>query len=412
MGAGEKLEGSSFGHKDSSHLQRLPGPGPTSPGRGVALSSEEQRRYSRHILIPEIGRTGQEKLKAARVLCLGAGGLGSPAALYLAAAGVGTIGMVDDDEVALSNLQRQLLHGTGDIGRLKTESARDRLHEINPHLEVHLHPCRFDSSNAEEILRDYDLLIDGTDNFATRYLSNDVAVFARKPNVYGSIFRFDGQTTVFAPHLGGPCYRCLFPEPPPPGSVPSCAEAGVLGVLPGIIGTMQATEALKLILGIGDSLVGRLLHFDALKMKFREFNLRKDPDCPVCGDHPTITRPIDYDTFCHGAPDHTRAAVEIDVRALHARMQSGRPFFLLDVREPFEFELARIEGANLIPLGELPRRAGELDRETEIFVLCHSGMRSQRAAEFLRSAGFPRVVNVTGGIDAWSEEVDPNVPRY
>jgi adenylyltransferase/sulfurtransferase len=412
MGAGEKLEGSSFGHKDSSHLQRLPGPGPTSPGRGVALSSEEQRRYSRHIFIPEIGRTGQEKLKAARVLCLGAGGLGSPAALYLAAAGVGTIGMVDDDEVALSNLQRQLLHGTGDIGRLKTESARDRLHEINPHLEVHLHPCRFDSSNAEEILRDYDLLIDGTDNFATRYLSNDVAVFARKPNVYGSIFRFDGQTTVFAPHLGGPCYRCLFPEPPPPGSVPSCAEAGVLGVLPGIIGTMQATEALKLILGIGDSLVGRLLHFDALKMKVREFNLRKDPDCPVCGDHPTITRPIDYDTFCHGAPDHTRAAVEIDVRALHARMQSGRPFFLLDVREPFEFELARIEGANLIPLGELPRRAGELDREAEIFVLCHSGMRSQRAAEFLRSAGFPRVLNVTGGIDAWSEEVDPNVPRY
>jgi adenylyltransferase/sulfurtransferase len=332
--------------------------------------------------------------------------------LYLAAAGVGTIGIVDDDQVALSNLQRQLLHGTADVGRPKTESARDRLREINPDLEVRLYPCRFESANAEEILRDYDLIVDGTDNFATRYLSNDVAVFARKPNVYGSIFRFDGQTTVFAPHLGGPCYRCLFPEPPPPGSVPSCSEAGVLGVLPGIVGTMQAAEALKLVLGIGDSLVGRLLHFDALKMKFREFNLRKDPDCPVCGDHPTITRPIDYEMFCHGAPDLTRAAPQVGVHALHERMQSGQPFVLLDVREPFEFEIARIEGANLIPLGELPQRTHELDREAEIFVLCHSGMRSERAAEFLRTAGFVRVANVAGGIDAWSEEVDPDVPRY
>ena len=396
MGSGEELNPVSSRRDGPSH----------------ALSAEEQRRYSRHILIPEIGRPGQEKLKAARVLCLGAGGLGSPAALYLAAAGVGTLGIVDDDRVALSNLHRQLLHGSNDIGRPKTESARDRLSEINPHLEVHLHPCRFESANAEEILLNYDLVVDGTDNFATRYLSNDVAVFAGKPNVYGSIFRFDGQTTVFAPHLGGPCYRCLFPEPPPPGAVPSCAEAGVLGVLPGIVGTMQATEALKLILGIGEPLIGRLVHFDALKMKFREFNLRKDPDCPVCGTQPTITKPIDYEMFCHGAPDMTRAVMQIGVRALQERMQSGQPFVLLDVREPFEFELARIEGANLIPLGELPQRTNELSRESEIFVLCHSGMRSEQAAEFLRSAGFARVANVAGGIDAWSEEIDPNVPRY
>lgn len=376
------------------------------------LSEEERRRYSRHVMLPEVGLAGQEKLKAARVLCLGAGGLGSPAALYLAAAGVGTIGLVDGDRVALSNLHRQLLHGTKDVGRPKTESARDRLSDINPEIEVRLHPGRFESGNAEAILREYDLIVDGTDNFATRYLSNDVAVFAGKPNVYGSIFRFDGQTTVFAPHLGGPCYRCLFPEPPPPGEVPSCAEAGVLGVLPGIVGTLQATEAIKLILGIGDSLIGRLLHFDALKMKFREFNLRRDPDCPVCGEHPTITAPIDYEMFCQGAPDLTAAVPQIAVRALRERMDSGEPCILLDVREPFEFEMARIEGASLIPLGQLPVRWQELDREKEIFVLCHSGVRSERAAEYLRSAGFARVANVAGGIDAWSEEVDPNVPRY
>ena len=261
-------------------------------------------------------------------------------------------------------------------------------------------------------MRDYDLIVDGTDNFATRYLSNDVAVFAGKPNVYGSIFRFDGQTTVFAPHLGGPCYRCLFPEPPPPGAVPSCAEAGVLGVLPGIVGTLQATEALKLILGLGDSLIGRLLHFDALKMKFREFNLRRDPECPVCGEHPSIFSPIDYEMFCHGAPDPTAAVPQVDVHELQERMNSGRPCTLLDVREPFEFEMARIEGANLIPLGELPARHGELDRTQEIFVFCHSGIRSERAAEFLRSVGFAKVSNVAGGIDAWSEEIDSNVPRY
>jgi adenylyltransferase/sulfurtransferase len=254
--------------------------------------------------------------------------------------------------------------------------------------------------------------VDGTDNFATRYLSNDVAVFARKPNVYGSIFRFDGQMTVLAPHLGGPCYRCLFPEPPSPGAVPSCAEAGVLGVLPGIVGTMQAAEALKLILGIGEPLIGRLVHFDALKMKFREFNLRRDPDCPVCGEQPTIVSPIDYETFCHGAPDLTKAVPQIAVRELERRMKSGQPFILLDVREPFEFEMAQIEGANLIPLGELPARWQELDRDKEIFVFCHSGVRSAQAAEFLRSTGFPKVANVAGGIGAWSEEIDPNVPRY
>ncbi len=378
----------------------------------AGLSEEERRRYSRHVMLPEIGLAGQEKLKAARVLCLGAGGLGSPAALYLAAAGVGTIGIVDNDRVALSNLHRQLLHGTKDIGRPKTESARERLAEVNPEVQVRLHASRFESENAAEILRDYDLIVDGTDNFATRYLSNDVAVFAGKPNVYGSIFRFDGQTTVFAPHLGGPCYRCLFPEPPPPGEVPSCAEAGVLGVLPGIVGTLQATEAIKLILGIGESLIGRLLHFDAVKMKFREFNLRRDPECPVCGEHPTITAPIDYEMFCQGAPDLTAAIPQIRVRELQDWMTSGRPFILLDVREPFEFEMARIEGASLIPLGELPSRYAELDRTQEIFVFCHGGVRSERAAEFLRSAGFSKVTNVAGGIDAWSEEIDPNVPRY
>ncbi len=378
----------------------------------AGLNDNERRRYSRHIMLPEIGLAGQERLKAARVLCLGAGGLGSPAALYLGAAGVGTIGLVDDDRVALSNLHRQLLHGTKDVGRPKTESASERLHEMNPEIDVRLHPCRFESGNAQEILREYDLIVDGTDNFATRYLSNDVAVFARKPNVYGSIFRFDGQTTVFAPHLGGPCYRCLFPEPPPPGAVPSCAEAGVLGVLPGMVGTMQATEALKLILGIGEPLIGRLVHFDALKMKFREFNLKRDPACPVCGERPTITAPIDYEMFCQGAPDLTKAVPQIPVRELEKRMRSDRPFLLLDVREPFEYEMARIEGADLIPLGELPARWRELDREKEIYVLCHSGVRSERAAEFLRASGFPRVANVAGGIDAWSEEIDPNVPRY
>jgi adenylyltransferase/sulfurtransferase len=394
MGAGEKIE-------------KPPNEKVASP-----LLPEERERYSRHLLLPEIGLAGQQRLKAARVLCLGAGGLGSPAALYLAAAGVGTIGLVDFDRVALSNLHRQLLHGTKDIGRLKTESARDRIADVNPHVNVRMHDCRFESANAGEILRDYDLIVDGSDNFATRYLSNDVAVFARKPNVYGSIFRFDGQASVFAPHLGGPCYRCLFPEPPPPGAVPGCAEAGVLGVLPGIIGTLQAIEALKLILDLGEPLIGRMIHFDALKMKFRQFNLRRDPACPVCGENPRITAPIDYELFCNGTPATLPNDSLIDVRALRQKMESGDSFTLLDVRERYEFEIASIDGANLIPLGELPARWQELDRSKEILVLCHSGMRSNQAAEFLRSAGFSKVANVAGGIDAWSREIDPDVPRY
>ena len=375
------------------------------------FSVQERQRYSRHFMLPEIGVAGQAKLRAARVLCVGAGGLGSPAALYLAAAGVGTLGLVDFDRVELSNLQRQLLHTTSDVGRLKAESARDRLLAANPQVDVRVHACRFDRASAEEILRDYDLIVDGSDNFATRYLTNDVGVLARKPNVYGSIYRFDGQATVFAPHLGGPCYRCLFPEPPSPGSVPSCAEAGVLGVLPGIVGTIQATETLKLILGCGESLRGRLLQVDALTMKFREFRLRRDPQCPVCGETPSITAPFDYEAFCAGAPNEVATVPEIDVHTLRRRM-SDEGCILLDVREPYEVDLARLEGAHLIPLGQLSARVEELDRAKEIFVFCHSGVRSAHAVELLRAAGFAKAVNVTGGIDAWSVEIDPNVPRY
>src|SRR3989475_7450996 len=299
----------------------------------VHLSAGELQRYSRHLIMPEVTAEGQRRLKSARVLCIGAGGLGSPAALYLAAAGVGTLGLVDFDEVNLSNLQRQILHGTSDLGRPKLESARDRLHEVNPNVQVEKHDGRFSSENASELVARYDVVIDGSDNFPTRYLSNDVCVWAQKPNVYGSVFRFDGQTTVFAPHLGGPCYRCLFPEPPPAGSVPNCAEAGVLGVLPGIIGTIQANEAIKLILGVGEPLVGRLLYFDALKMKFREFNLRRDPQCPVCGDSPTITEPIDYEQFCGVS---TSSVPTVSVRELKQKLDAKENFQLVDVREPFE----------------------------------------------------------------------------
>src|SRR2546423_11372692 len=308
----------------------------------VHLSAEELQRYSRHLIMPEVTTEGQKRLKAARVLCIGAGGLGSPAALYLAAAGVGRLGLVDFDRVDLSNLQRQILHGTKDVGRSKLESARDRLRDINPEIELELHQCRFSSENASQIVSKYDLIVDGSDNFATRYLSNDVCVFERKPNVYGSIFRFEGQTTVFAPHLGGPCYRCLFPEPPPPESVPNCAQAGVLGVLPGIIGTLQAVEAIKLIVGIGEPLIGRLLHFDALKVKFRELNLRRDQQCPVCGENPTIFSPIDYDQFC-GVRDEETVPI-ISVNELKRKMDAREAFELIDVREPFEFEIARIDG--------------------------------------------------------------------
>lgn len=377
---------------------------------------EERARYSRHLIMPEVTVDGQRRLKAARVLCIGAGGLGSPSALYLAAAGIGTLGLVDADTVDLSNLQRQLLHGTGDVGRLKVESARDRLREVNPHINLELHATRFTSENAMQIIERYDVIIDGSDNFPTRYLSSDACVFAQKPNIYGSVFRFDGQATVFGPHLGGPCYRCLFPEPPPPGAVPSCAEAGVLGVLPGVIGMMQAIEAIKLILGLGDSLLGRLLHFDALKMKFREFKLRRDPNCPVCGEHPTVFALQDYELFCN-ATGHVQGHVagripSIDVFELKRRRDTNVPVTLIDVREPYELELAEIRGAKLIPLGQIEERASEIERGRDIVVFCHAGVRSARAVEVLQNAGFTGIYNLEGGIDAWSVHIDPAVPRY
>jgi adenylyltransferase/sulfurtransferase len=374
------------------------------------MTKDEQLRYSRHMIMPEVGAEGQERLRAAKVLCIGAGGLGSPAALYLAAAGIGKLGLVDFDDVDLSNLQRQILHGTKDVGRKKLDSARDRLRDVNPTVEIKTHECRFTSENALEIVSNYDVVVDGSDNFPTRYLSNDVCVFAKKPNVYGSVFRFDGQTTVFAPHLGGPCYRCLFPEPPPPGSVPNCAQAGVLGVLPGIIGMLQAIETLKLILGIGEPLIGRLLHFDALKVKFRELNLRRDPQCPVCGENPTISSPIDYEQFCGVRDDG--GIPGITPHELKRRMDAGERFELIDVREPFEYEIAQIDGAKLIPLGEIAERLDELEREQPIIIHCHSGMRSAQAVQLLQERGFAKVYNLEGGIDAWSDQVDPNVPKY
>jgi adenylyltransferase/sulfurtransferase len=376
----------------------------------IEMTSEERVRYSRHLIMPEVGMEGQQRLKAARVLCIGAGGLGSPAALYLAAAGVGTIGLVDFDDVDLSNLQRQILHGTKDVGRSKLESARDRLGDLNPKIHIEPHECRFSSANASDLVERYDITVDGSDNFPTRYLSSDVCVFARKPNIYGSVFRFEGQATVFAPHLGGPCYRCLFPEPPEPGTIPNCAEAGVLGVLPGIIGMVQAIETIKLILGVGQSLVGRLLHFDALKMKFRELNLRRDPQCPVCGEHPTISSPIDYEVFC-GTHDH-EATPTISVHELKRKMDAGEPFKLIDVRETFEYEIARIDGAKLIPLREIADRASELQQDDPIIVHCHSGIRSANAVQLLRQRGFANVYNLEGGIDAWSDKIDHNVPKY
>jgi adenylyltransferase/sulfurtransferase len=384
---------------------------------GIALTSADLSRYSRHLLLPEVSADGQRRIKAARILCIGAGGLGSPAALYLAAAGIGTLGLVDADRVDTSNLQRQILYGTDDVGKSKLEQAKERLRQLNPDVEIVLHEARLTSANAAEIVANYDIVIDGSDNFPTRYLSNDVCVFARKPNIYGSVFRFEGQASVFAPHLGGPCYRCLFPEPPPPGAAPSCAEAGVLGVLPGIIGLIQATEALKLVLGAGETLAGRLLHFDALKMKFREFNLRRDPQCPICGDAPTIFEPIDYEQFCAGpaeadwfaAPESVPA---ISVRELKAKMEKGETLTLVDVREPFEYEIAKIDGAQLIPLGDLETRLDELPRNGTLILHCHSGGRSEHAVRILQEAGFENAVNLEGGIDAWSVEVDSAVPRY
>ena len=383
----------------------------------IQFSNDEIARYSRHLIMPEVTLEGQRRLKAAAVLCIGTGGLGSPIALYLAAAGVGRMGLVDADIVDFSNLQRQILHGTKDIGRKKLNSARDRIREVNPNVQVDLHDTMFVADNALGIAEDYDLLIDGTDNFPTRYLSNDTCVFLKKPNVYGSIFRFEGQCTVFAPHLGGPCYRCMVPEPPPPGLVPSCAEGGVLGVLPGIIGVLQAIEAIKLIIGIGEPLIGRLLLFDALQLKFRELKLRRDPRCPVCGEHPTITKLVDYEQFC-GIPQAAAAeAAEapiptMTVRDLKRKIDSGERFVLVDVREPFEYEIASIPGSKLIPLGELHSRMSELDSADDIVLHCKMGGRSAKALKLLSEAGFTKLTNVAGGIEAWAEEIDPAVAKY
>jgi adenylyltransferase/sulfurtransferase len=372
------------------------------------LSPDELRRYARHLAIPEFGIEAQKKLKAARVLCIGAGGLGSPVTMYLAAAGVGCLGLVDPDSVEISNLQRQLLFGQADIGRPKLEAAKDRLLDINPHLEIRLYPEMFTAANAMRIAADYDVIIDGTDNFPTRYLSSDVAVWLKKPNVYGSILRFEGQVGVFAPHLGAPCYRCMAPQPPKPGLVPSCAEGGVLGVLPGIIGSMQALEAIKLIAGIGQPLLGKLMHVDTLGMRFRTFTLRRDPECPVCGDSPTIIEPIDYQGFCGmSAPPNVPS---VTVQELQQMRERGEDHLLLDVREPDEYQAARIEGSILIPLGQVTDRASEIPRDRKVVVHCRSGVRSGKAVEALQDLGLTNVWNVTGGILAWAKEIDPTVP--
>jgi molybdopterin/thiamine biosynthesis adenylyltransferase/rhodanese-related sulfurtransferase len=385
-----------------------------SPNGAVELSNEEIARYSRHLIMPEVALDGQKKLKQARVLTIGAGGLGAPLAMYLAAAGVGTLGIVDFDVVDESNLQRQIIHGTSDIGRPKMESARDRINDINPNVHVEAYEEALSSENALEIFKDFDVIVDGTDNFPTRYLVNDACVLTGKPNVYGSIFRFEGQASVFWAKEG-PCYRCLYPEPPPPGLVPSCAEGGVLGILPGAIGTIQATETVKLILGIGEPLVGRLLLYDALGMSFREMKLRKDPNCPVCGENPSVTELIDYQEFC-GIPQANAQATadevpEITVQELKKRLDNGENLSVLDVREPHEYEVANI-GARLIPLNELPERLAELDRDVPLAVHCKTGGRSARAVKLLQETGFQNAFNVEGGITAWSEEIDPSVPKY
>ena len=383
----------------------------------MSLSKEEILRYSRHLIMPEVGMEGQLKLKSAKVLLVGTGGLGAPMALYLTAAGVGTIGLVDFDVVDYTNLQRQVIHGTKDVGKPKIDSAIETMNDINPYVNVIRHEVALSSENAMELVKDYDLVADGTDNFPTRYLVNDVCVLLNKPNVYGSIFRFEGQATIFAAE-GGPCYRCLYPEPPPPGLVPSCAEGGVLGILPGVIGLIQATEVVKLILGKGETLVGRLMLYDALNMKFRELKLRKSAECPICGPNRTIHELIDYHQFC-GVPQHAEAPPEagvteneIEVTALKARFDRGEKVNLIDVRETHEFQICRIPGSTLIPLGDLPKRVNELNVADEVVVHCKSGMRSAKAADFLRQAGFKRVLNVKGGILAWSDKVDPSVPKY
>src|SRR5262245_46762269 len=380
------------------------------------LSPAELSRYNRQLTLPELGVAGQERLRAASVLIVGAGGLGSPVALYLAAAGVGTIGIVDFDVVDFSNLQRQILHGTSDVGRHKLDSARDRLLDINPNIKVVQHNTALSSENALEIFAPYDIVVDGTDNFPTRYLVNDACVILGKPNAYGSIFRFEGQASVFGTKEG-PCYRCLYPEPPPPGLVPSCAEGGVLGVLPGIIGTIQATETIKLILGAGEPLIGRFLIYDALRMRFREVKVRKDADCPVCGTHPTVTELIDYEQFCGVGPAAEAGAVDtitddMTARELKERLDRGEPIVIVDVREPQEYQINRIAGSKLIPLGELPQRYQELDQNAAIVCQCKSGMRSAKATGFLRSIGFKNVRNLAGGILGWIDQVDPSQPKY
>src|ERR1700749_2889896 len=380
----------------------------------MQLNNAETRRYSRHLILPEVGLAGQKKIKATSVLCIGAGGLGSPIAMYLAAAGIGKLGIVDFDVVDYSNLQRQILHTDADVGRSKAESAKETINGINPNVEVVIHNTRISSENALDLIRPYDIVVDGTDNFPTRYLTNDACVLLKKPNVYGSIFRFEGQASVFAPHLGGPCYRCLYPEPPPPGMVPSCAEGGVLGVLPGIIGCIQTTEILKLALGKGTPLIGRLVLFNALDMKFRELKLRRDPQCPICGDHPTIKELIDYEVFCgiepkkeDGNPD------EVTVQDMKKALDNPNlGIKLLDVRETFEHEISAIPGIPLLPMSQFTRRFTELDPNTQYYLYCKVGLRSIEAVDFLRQQGFKYVKSVKGGIDAWSNEIDRTIPRY
>jgi sulfur-carrier protein adenylyltransferase/sulfurtransferase len=395
---------------------------PTLTEENVALpqlTNEEIARYSRHLILPEVGLEGQQKLKAAKVLCVGTGGLGAPLAYYLAAAGIGTLGLVDFDVVDESNLQRQIIHSTNDIGRPKIDSAAEKLKALNPYLNIVKHETMLTSANALEIIKDYDIVADGTDNFPTRYLVNDACVLSgNKPNAYASIFRFEGQASVFATE-DGPCYRCLYPEPPPPGLVPSCAEGGVLGILPGLLGVIQATEVIKLILGKGDSLIGRLLLVDSLGMKFRELKLRKNPDCPLCGTHPTVKKLIDYQQFCGIFPEEKtekpapmqNGIPQVTPVELKRRLDAGEDVFVLDVREPHEYQIVNI-GAPLIPLGDLPNRLSELDPNREIVVHCKSGGRSQRAAELLQKSGFKNVANLTGGITAWATDVDPKLPKY
>jgi sulfur-carrier protein adenylyltransferase/sulfurtransferase len=399
-----------------SIIPSVAGGAPTVAEDLPTLTNEEVKRYSRHLIMPEVGVEGQRKLKAAKVLCIGAGGLGSPVAMYLTAAGVGTLGLVDFDVVDYSNLQRQILHATPDVGRPKLLSAKEKLTALNPEVDIRMHEIALSSENALKLFEQYDVVVDGTDNFPTRYLVNDACVLTGKPNAYGSIFRFEGQASVFATK-DGPCYRCLYPEPPPPGLVPSCAEGGVLGVLPGMIGMIQATEAVKLIMGIGEPLIGRFLIYDALRMRFRELKLRKDPDCPVCGTHPTVKQLIDYEQFCGvgpAAPEPVTVnnATEITAVELKQRLDRGDKLKIVDVREPNEYQINRIPGSQLIPLGDVPKRYNELNPDDEIVVQCKMGGRSAKAADFLRSVGFKKILNLKGGILDWVDKVDPSQPKY